>query len=121
MLKRTAIALSLLCLAVSACKPEEIRSVSALRPDKTNPERFVCEAAGTRPVIPGEHQIDWTKVATVDQAKAEFLEFVSVLRDREAGVATYILDLEQKHSTCAINMDWQRDFYAGLDQPPEQP
>lgn len=119
-MKRNARALALLtsCLALSACA-DTLRSVEALRPDLTNPERFVCEAAGTRPVIPPEHAIDWTRVVTVEQAKAEHEAFVTRLRQRETGVTGYLVQLEGKHFVCFNNMAWQREFYAGLPAPSE--
>lgn len=120
MLKRTVIALSTLSLAVSACgQKEEIRSVSALRPDKTNPDRFTCPKHGTRPTVNPEYKIDWGKIASVGEAKAAHDNFVLVLRGRERTVADYVLDLEAINSICAANMQWQRDFYSGLDNPPQ--
>lgn len=107
-------ALLMLCLAVSACETTK-RSVEALRPDKTNPDRFVCEAAATRPQLPAEYRIDWSTVTTVPQARAEHEKFVGTLRTREGLVAGYILDLEGKQFLCFNNMQWQRDFYRGLD------
>lgn len=115
-----AIGIAVGALLVAGCK-EPIRSVSALRPDKTNPERFVCDPTGTRPAVPAEYKIDWPSVSlapnvpeAVKRAKAEHEKFVAVLRTREGVVAGYILKLEGKHFICFNNMAWQRDFYAGL-------
>lgn len=121
-MKRSARALALLMLcsaAVSACKPERIESASVLRPDRTNPERFICESAGTRPAVQPEHRIDWARVASVAQAKAEHEKFITVLRDREGRVADYVIRLETANFTCRNNMAWQRDYYAGLPAEPE--
>lgn len=106
--------LLLTLFSVTSCAPEPIRSVSALRPDKTNPERFVCELAGTRPTVPAEYVIDWSKVTTVDQAKAEHEKFVGTLRTREGVVAGYVLKLEDNLFLCFNNLRWQREYYAGL-------
>lgn len=111
----SAMALALLtsCLALSACG-DTVRSVSALRPDVTNPERFICDPAGTRPVAPPEFKIDWATIVTVAQARAAHEGFVATLRTREGVVAGYIVKLEARHFICFNNMQWQREFYAGL-------
>lgn len=111
-----AIHLLMLCLAVSACQTTK-RVTEALRPDLSNPDRFVCEASGTRPKVPPEYAIDWSKVTTVDQARAEHEKFVGVLRTREGIVAGYVLQIEDKHFVCFNNMQWQRDFYSRLPAP----
>jgi hypothetical protein len=79
----------------------------------------VCPHGTTRPSISPELQIDWTKVGTVAEAKRQFDNYVLVQHGREKIVADYILALEGVNDICAINMDWQRDFYAGLDNPPQ--
>lgn len=112
-MKRIALALAL-WMSCSAASCGEVRSVSALRPDREHPERFVCEAAGTRPQVPPEYVIDWSHVTTVPQAHAEHDAFVRRLRDREGIVAGYIVQLEGRHFVCFNNMQWQRDFYARL-------
>ena len=121
---RMAPALLTLCLAVSACETTK-RTAEALRPDKTNPDRFVCERLGTRPQLPAEYQIDWNRVRTartVEQAiglaQDEHKRFVAVLRTRENVVAGYVLQLEGVNFLCFNNMAWQRDFYQGLDRQP---
>lgn len=101
-------------LLLAACRGEPLRSASALRPDRTNPERFICEPAGTRPQVPAEYVIDWSRVTTVPQARAEHDAFVRVLRNRERIVAGYIVQLEGRHFVCFNNMQWQRDFYSRL-------
>lgn len=114
----TALLLLTSSLAVSACTGDRVRSVSALRPDQTNPERFICEPAGTRSQVPPEYVIDWSRVTTVPQARAEHDAFVRVLRTREGIVAGYIVQLEGRHFVCFNNMQWQRDFYARLPASP---
>lgn len=100
------------CFSLGAC--ETARIAEAVRPDKTNPERFVCEQAGTRPKIPAEYAIDWSKVTTVAQARAEHDGFVRTIRTREGIIAGYIVTLEGMNFTCFNNMAWQRDFYSKL-------
>lgn len=102
----------LVAAALSGCGVT--RATVPLRPDLQYPERFVCEASGTRPAIPPEYAIDWSKVTTVDQAHAEHDKFVGVLRTREGLVAGYVLDLEGKHFLCVNNAAWVRDFYSKL-------
>ena len=107
------------CFLAGSCG-DTVRSVSALRPDQTNPERFICEPAGTRPQVPAEYVIDWSRVTTVPQAHAEHDAFVRLLRSREGVVAGYIVQLEGRHFVCFNNMAWQRDFYSRLPAPPQR-
>lgn len=109
----TAAVLSTLCLAASACNDTK-RVVEAL---PTPPERLICERAGTRPTIPPEHQIDWSKVVTVPQAKLEHQKYVSTIRTREGIVAGYVLKLEGQLFTCWTNMVWRRDYEKGIAKP----
>lgn len=97
------------CLAVSAC--DTVRTVKAL---PIPPERIDCEAAtGKRPKLPPEYQIDWAKVASVGQAKAEHDNFVNVIRGREQIVANYVLTLEGDLFQCANDDAWLREWQAG--------
>lgn len=89
------------------------RTTTAL---KTPSERLICEPAGARPSIPPEHQIDWSAVQTVDQAKSEHDRYVRRIRDREGVVVGYLVSLEGKHVVCVVNMEWRRDFEAGLPE-----
>lgn len=107
---KTALALSTLCLAVSACG-EPKRIAEAL---PTPVERLICERAGTRPQITPEKAIDWSQIRTVDAAKLAHETFVKELRTREGIVAGYVLKLEGNLFTCWTNMVWRRDFEAGL-------
>ena len=97
-------------LFVSACG--EPKRIAEHLP--TPPERLICERAGTRPVLPPEHAIDWPNVRTVDAAKIEHDKFVAVLRTREGLVAGYVLKLEGVAFTCWTNMQWRRDYEAGI-------
>lgn len=109
--------------AVSACAPKEVHSVSALRPDKTNPDRFVCELAGTRPAILPNPAPNWvfvgqapTVAEAVSRAKAEHEAYVKRNNERERIVAAYLLVVEDNLFLCFNNMTWQREFYAGLPE-----
>lgn len=121
-MKRNVLAVALLtsCLAVgtSACK-EQIKRTADFIP--TPPERLICERTGTRPVVPPEHKIDWTKIKTVAAAKLEHDQFIKVLRTREGAVAGYIVRLEGQLFTCWNNMQWRRDFEADLKARTGQP
>jgi hypothetical protein len=68
-----AAALSTSCLATSACAPTRIAEALP-----TPPDRLVCDdvqrdASGkpVRPKVPPDYVIDWSKVTTVPQARAE--------------------------------------------------
>lgn len=114
---RMAAVLLMYCSAVSACTGTPEVVAEALRPDLTNPERFICEPAGTRPQIPAEYQVN-RSVTTVPQAFAEHDAYVRSIRNREGIVAGYIVQLEGRHFVCFNNMAWQRDFYARLPPSP---
>jgi hypothetical protein len=83
----------------------------------TPPERLVCEAAGTRPVIPAEYQIDWTRVTSVAQAKVEHERYVASIRDREGVIVAYLMRVEGKLFVCSNNVQWRREYEAGLTTP----
>lgn len=124
-MKRLAMAavLSTFCLGVSACNNTPEVVAEALRPDRTNPDRFVCEPAGTRPQIPPEYAVDWTRAmaapnvsAAVAAAREEHMRYVASIRTREGVVVGYIVQLEGRHFVCFNNMQWQRDFYSRLPE-----
>jgi hypothetical protein len=102
------------CFLIAGCGPD--RQLTPLRPDISHPERFECDAVspGDRPAIDPEHVIDWAKVQTVEQAKAEHLAYVKSIRSREGVITGYIVRLEGQLFTCANNMTWQREYYANL-------
>lgn len=108
-LNGTALALSTLCLATSAC--HTVRTADFLA---TPADRLICDAAGARPKIPAEYVIDWAKVATVDQARAEHQKYVASVRTREGVVAAYVLSIEGKLFVCSNNAQWRRDYEAEL-------
>jgi hypothetical protein len=112
------------CLAASGCETTK-RTAEALRPDLEHPDKFVCEAAGTRPKAPPEYAIDWSQASAaptvavaIERAKAEVGKLLASVRNREGVVVGYILQLEDRQFVCFSNMAWQRDFYKGLGQPP---
>lgn len=108
-LRRTAVAPLMLCSAISACKTLHTADFIA-----TPADRLICEPAGPRPKIPPEYQIDWNKVATVADARAEHEKYVAVIHAREGVVAAYVLDIEGKLFACSNNMQWRRDYEAEL-------
>lgn len=103
------LALLPLLLTLSGC--HTIRTADFIA---TPADRLVCQPAGARPKIPPEYQIDWSKVATVAQAKAEHDKYVAVIHDREGIVAAYVLEIEGVNFICSSNMAWRRDFEAEL-------
>jgi hypothetical protein len=79
---------------------------------------LVCEnKPEVRPSAPPEYQIDWSKVATVPQARAEHDKYVATVRTREGVVAGYVLNIEGRLFTCWTNMEWRRQFEANLPKP----
>lgn len=110
-LKKLSVTAALLSTLFFSAGCGEQRVVESL---PTPPERLICELAGTRPDLPGEYAIDWSKVTTVAMAKVEHEAFVKVLRTREGIVAGYVLKLEGKLFNCFNNMQWRRDYEAGL-------
>lgn len=114
---RTGPALSTLCflsLLATGCNRPEVAAV----PIKPPVERLQCIAAGDRPAVPSEYAIDWSKVATVDQAKAEHFKFVASVRTREGVIVGHILRIEGQLFACSNNAAWLRDFYDGLPDAP---
>lgn len=99
-------------LALTACQTDKV--VQHL---PTPPERLICEAAGERPAIAAEHVIDWTRVVTVDQAKAEHLKYVASIRTREGVLVGYIMRIEGKLFTCHTNVEWRRSYERDLSKP----
>lgn len=98
----------MLCsLALASCG-EPKRIVTNLPPPSA---WLVCEEAGPRPAIGAEHRIDWPKVVTVPQARAEHEQFVKVLRNRESTITTYLMSIEGKLFACGNNMQRLRQFY----------
>lgn len=102
-------------LLATACDPTQRIAV----PIKPPAERLVCVAAGDRPAIPAEYAIDWSKVATVDQAQAEHAKYVASVRSREGVIAGYIMRIEGQLFACSNNAAWLRDFYAAQDDAPK--
>ena len=107
---KTAALLLTSCLALSACEPKRV--VTAL---PIPPERMDCQdATGQRPKLSPEFVIDWSKIATVDEAHAAFDNFTLVLRGREQTVANYVIELEGKLFQCANDAAWLREREAEI-------
>ena len=83
------------------------RTVTAL---KTPPERLICEAAGARPSIPPEYQVDRSAASPW----IEHDRYVASVRTREGIVAAYVLEIEGRLFVCSNNAQWRRDYEAGL-------
>lgn len=109
---RTAALLLTSCLAISACEPKRV--VTAL---PIPPERMDCQdATGKRPTLPPEYQIDWAKIASVDEAHAAFDNFKLVLRGREQTVANYVIQIEGQLFQCSEDARWIREVQAETTQ-----
>jgi hypothetical protein len=113
----TALVLSTLCSAVSACGDKQ-RIVEVL---PTPPARLVCEAAGPRPTIPPEYVVNWNPVAAaptvriaVERAQAEVGKLIATVRTREGIVAAHYVRIEGRLFVCSNNMQWRRDYEANL-------
>jgi hypothetical protein len=100
---------ALVAISLSGCG--EKRVVANLPPPA---EKLACAATRDRPTIPPEYVIDWAKVRTVEQAKAEHLKYVAVIRTREGAITGYILRIEDRLFNCSSNMAWLRDFENGI-------
>lgn len=96
-------------LALAACHTVHTADFLA-----TPADRLVCEAAGPRPKIPPEYQIDWSKVTTVPQAQGEVGKLLAVEHQREGVVAGYVLQVEGKLAICFVNAQWRREYEAEL-------
>jgi hypothetical protein len=81
------------------------------------------DATGQRPKLSPEFKVDWTKIATVDQAHAAFDNFTLVLRGREQTVANYVIEIEGKLFQCANDAAWLREWNSAtrLSEAPRQP
>lgn len=102
-------ALLMCCLALSGASCEKRVQVPLPIP----PERMDCQTI-SRPTVPPEYLIDWTKVQTVEQAHAEHDAFVTQLRKREGIVAVYIVQLEGSLFACADDASWLKDYTSRL-------
>lgn len=80
-------------------------------------DRMDCVAVEGRPAIPAEHMIDWTKVTTVPQARAEHDTYVRSVRNREGVITGYVVEIEGKLWACASDDEWLRDWQKPLPDP----
>lgn len=87
-----------------------------IRPDRDNPARLICEAQGERPTLPAEYVVDWSKVQTVAQARAEHDAYVRSVRTREGVIVGYVVTIEGKLFVCSNNAQWWADYWRGLDR-----
>lgn len=99
-------------LLVAACAGEPQRVVTHL---PTPPERLVCEGVpNARPSLPAQYRIDWSSVTTLAQARAEHERYVRVEVERNGIVAGYLLNIEGRLFLCFNNMQWRREYEAGI-------
>ena len=98
----------------SACGPKRV--AVPICSDLTNPARLICEAQGERPTLPAEYVVDWSKVQTVAQARAEHETYVRSVRTREGVIVGYVVTVEGKLFVCSNNAQWWRDYFSGLDR-----
>lgn len=117
-LRKMAAALLMCSLAVSCATAPVLAPV---RPDQTNPERFLCAPAGARPTIPPEAVINLdaalaapSAAQAVAIAREQVAAYVASVRQRESVVARYVLQIEGRLFDCSNNMTWQREFYSRL-------
>lgn len=101
---------ALFMLLLAGCG-EPKRVVTAL---PIPPERMDCVKTSKRPTLPPEYVIDWSRVSTVEQARAEHGKFVASIRAREGRVAGYILEVEGELFACSNDAAWLRDWQNGL-------
>lgn len=111
-----ALTLSMSCSLLAGC--ETTRSLDQPRPDRDNPTRLVCEGVpDTRPAVPATYSIDWSKVTTVPQARAEHDAYVRSVLARNGVISAYIVSIEGRLFVCSNNAQWWRDYWAGLPDP----
>lgn len=77
-------------------------------------EKLTCDALATRPQIPPEYQIDWSKVVTVEAARGEHDAFVRTLRTREGLIAGHIVQIEGNWFSCWSTVKWHADYNGAL-------
>ncbi len=105
--------LSTPCFLLASCATTTPQS-EPLRPDLDNPRRMVCEGVPERPALPSAYVIDWAKVETVEQARAEHEKAVASIYERNGLVTAYLLTIEGRLFVCSNNAQWWRDYWAGL-------
>lgn len=98
---------------LSGCGPRVV--VKPLNVAASHPAKFECQradgssgAAVERPAIPALPSEGPDAVANYKALKEAVLA-------REFSVATYLLAVEGINFTCWSNMEWQKDFYKGVD------
>jgi hypothetical protein len=107
---KTALALSTSCFLLTSCgDPKRVVEAIPIPAD-----RMDCVYSAKRPVLPAEYQIDWKRVTTVAQAKAEHDKYVVSVRSREGIVSGYIVEVEGKYFLCSNDAEWLRDWQKGL-------
>lgn len=106
-----AVALSTSCLTLSSCAHEKVVAEHISIP----PDRIDCAFTGQRPAVAPEYKIDWTKLQTVAQAKAEHDLYVKQQRAREAVIARYMVNVEGVLFACANDAEWLRNYEEDME------
>jgi hypothetical protein len=101
-------------VALAGCAREEKR-VQTLVEISIPAEKMDCTFTGQRPALPPEHVIDWAKVQSVAQSRAEAEAYKKSVRAREAVVARYIVTVEGVAFACANDAEWIRDYKADVE------
>lgn len=109
------VALSMTCLAISACQPKiEYR----FKPLPLPAERIDCVAIdpANRPKLTPIYSIDWGTILNVEAAKAEVSKLLGSVYEREGIVGKYILDVEGTQFLCASDAEWLRDYVKNVEK-----
>lgn len=101
--------LSVLCFLL-ACSPKRVATALT-----TPPERLVCEAAVERPALPPQYRVDRSITLPLG-IWAEHDRYVAREIERNGIVAGYLLTVEGRNFVCFNNMQWRREFEAGLSK-----
>ena len=108
----TAAALSMSCLVISSCGQPKV----LYKPIPIPAERIDCVYTGVRPTLPPEHVIDWARLKTLAEARAEHDLYVKSVRAREAVVARYIVSVEGLAFAYSNDAEWIRNYQAELEK-----
>jgi hypothetical protein len=111
-LSRMALILSTSCslLLLSSCgEPKKIVKAMPIPA-----ERIDCTPVGPRPALPAGHRIDWAKVKSVAQAKAEHETYVNRGNLRNQVISEYIVEVENMLFACSNDAQWLREREAEL-------
>lgn len=107
----TALALTTSCsLLLSSCG----QKVPLYKHVPIPADRMDCVYTQVRPDLPAEHQIDWARLKTLAEARAEHEAYRKAQLAREAVIARYIVSVEGVAFACANDAEWLRTYEADL-------